>query len=128
MKVKPIRILTICALFLFAFASCTWEEGEPFDGSDVSDVSYEFDILPIWNESCNMSGCHPSGGIPPDLSIENGFESIIALDMVDTLAPEESILYKRMIDAQKPMPTTGILPPSQTNLVLVWITEGAKNN
>lgn len=126
MRTYITKILAL-PFILFAFASCEWQEMEPVTELPEN-VSFKVDVMPIFNESCNMSGCHPSGGIPPDLSEESGYQNLLSLDMVDTLAAEESILYKRMIDVQKPMPTSGILSPSKTNLILIWIQEGARDN
>ena len=109
------------------FFSCEYEEIEPVTELPEN-VSFQTDLIPIFNQSCNSVGCHNAGGISPDLSEGNAYTVLTTGDMLDLNNPENSILYKRMIDVQKPMPLSGILSKSQTNKVLVWIKEGALNN
>lgn len=107
--------------------ACEYGEFIP-SGEIPQNVSYSNDIIPIFNESCNSASCHATGAIPPDLSPENGYNYLIYGGMVDTTQPEESILYKSMINEKDPMPPTGKLSEYETNLVLGWIQQGAKNN
>ncbi|MCK5537096.1 MAG: hypothetical protein KAI79_09725 [Bacteroidales bacterium] len=107
--------------------SCEYEKIEAPVGI-IENVSFSNDIIPIFNQSCNAVGCHNAGGISPDLSVENAFTVLFTGDMLDLGTPENSELYKRMIDVQKPMPLSGILSKSQTDKVLVWIEEGANDN
>ncbi len=116
-------ILSIC----LCFTSCEWEQIEPVE-TMPENVSFQNDVMPIFNQSCNTTGCHNAGGIPPDLSAENAHNVLETGDMLNMATPENSTLYTRMIDLANPMPIAGILSESQTNIILVWITEGAKNN
>ena len=122
-RIKFIILLTISV----GFFSCEYEQVEPITELPT-DVSFQTDLIPIFNQSCNTAGCHNAGGIAPDLSEGNAYTVLVNGNMLDMNNAENSILYKRMIDVQKPMPLSGILSKSQTNKVLVWIREGALNN
>ena len=122
-RIKFIILLTISV----GFFSCEYEQVEPITELPT-DVSFQTDLIPIFNQSCNTAGCHNAGGIAPDLSEGNAYTVLVNGNMLDLNNAENSILYKRMIDVQSPMPLSGILSKSQTNKVLVWIREGALNN
>ena len=91
-------------------------------------MSFKNDLIPLFNQSCNIVGCHSSGGIAPDLSEENAYQSLTSIaDMIDLENPEKSEIYVRMIDTQNPMPMSGVLS-YQSKQVLSWIKDGAKDN
>lgn len=117
----------IFIMISIAIASCTYEKIEEAEGLP-QDVSFENDIIPMFNASCNSVGCHNDGGIPPDLSPANAYADITTTTgMIDLTTPENSELYIRMIDVAKPMPMSGVLP-YESSQVLSWITDGAKDN
>ncbi len=124
---KYFSLIISVILFSFFISSCEWTKIEPVSVMPEN-VSFATDIIPIFNQSCNTSGCHNSGGIHPDLSEANAFNSLNGSDLIDLSKPENSTLYKRMTDVQNPMPISGILPESATNKILVWIQEGANDN
>ncbi len=107
--------------------SCEWKEYD-VNVDNIENVSFSQDILPIFNQSCNTIGCHSNAGVAPDLSPENAFQDLRNKNMIDLDNPINSILYKRMIDVQKPMPVTGLLSEKIQKTILVWIEEGAKDN
>jgi len=117
-------LILIFSLFLF---SCEWEKLEPV-AEMPENVSFANDLMPIFNLSCNMSGCHNAGGIPPDLTPENAYLNIIATSQVDTTDVENSKLYSRMSSTSSPMPPSGLLSEYSQLLVKIWIEEGAQNN
>jgi len=91
-------------------------------------VSFSNDIIPIFNKSCNTSGCHNSGGIPPNLTAVVAFTSILVGNHTNTGNPASSTLYLWMAGKKGvPMPTSGI-NKDYNSLVLAWIKQGAKNN
>ncbi|MCC6759992.1 MAG: hypothetical protein IT252_02195 [Chitinophagaceae bacterium] len=102
----------------------------PETGAEVTrTVSFKEDLLPIFNNSCNMSGCHNNGGKAPDLSAANAFNTLTSgTTYVNTNSPETSGLYLWMMGKKgTPMPLSG--PNKDYNaLVLAWIKQGAKNN
>lgn len=91
-------------------------------------VSYSADIQPIWNTSCTGGPCHDVGSMDPDLTAANSYNALMTGGYVDTVNAASSILYVRMTDSNDPMPPGGVLTATETNKVLAWIEQGAKNN
>ena len=91
-------------------------------------VSFTGDIIPIFNSSCNISGCHSAGGKSPDLSAANAYNSLFNGGYINTSNPETSELYLWMTGKKgTPMPTSGV-NKDYNALVLAWIKQGAQNN
>ena len=91
-------------------------------------VSFNNDIIPIFNSSCNISGCHSSGGKAPDLSEVNAFTSLTNGNFINTNSPTESELYLWMTGKRgTPMPVNGI-NRDYNSLILAWLKQGATNN
>ncbi len=91
-------------------------------------VSYSKDINPIFTEDCATPNCHITGGQVPNLIAAESYNELLNLGYVDTLNPEASILYQRLISTTKPMPPSGKLNPEEIGYVLAWIKQGAQNN
>lgn len=91
-------------------------------------VSFTGDILPIFNNSCNTSGCHSAGGRSPDLSVANAFTSLTNGSFINTSDPLSSELYLWMTGKKgTPMPVSGI-NKDYNALILAWLKQGANNN
>jgi len=100
-------------------------------GTEVTEeVSLTKDIQPIFNNSCNSSGCHNAGGLKPDLSEGNSFNALTNGGYINQETPEESELYLWLSgERSTAMPPSGTQNPSNINqLVLAWIKQGANNN
>ena len=125
---KVIRYKFIVLVMIsVGFFSCKYEKIEPATELPEN-VSFQTDLIPLFNQSCNSVGCHNAGGIAPDLSPANAYTDLTTRDnMIDLVNPENSILYKRMIDTNQPMPLSGVMD-YESRQVLSWITDGAKNN
>ncbi|HCT71202.1 hypothetical protein SDC9_28190 [bioreactor metagenome] len=110
--------------FSAIISSCEYEFVEPDRTPITTEVSFATDIVPIFNASCNFSGCHAAGAVPPDLSPAGAYNSLILLSQVNTSDPLNSVLYKSI--------TTGSMKSfsnaDQAKLILAWIQQGAKNN
>ncbi|MGZ5247671.1 MAG: hypothetical protein ACXWCR_11235 [Flavitalea sp.] len=93
-------------------------------------VSLADDITPIFSQSCSISGCHNSGGIRPDLTVERLYTSLINGNYVNMDTPENSEIYLWMTGKRgTAMPVGAANNPSNINqLVLAWIKQGAENN
>jgi hypothetical protein len=93
-------------------------------------VSFSKEIIPIFNKSCNTSGCHNKGGIAPDLSAENAYTALANGGYYNVADPGNSVLYLWLTGKKTPaMPIGAANNPSNINgLTLAWITQGAKNN
>ncbi len=116
-------------LLIFTAFSCESYQLEKEPEAEILEgISFRDSIVPIFNKDCSTSGCHSSGGIPPDLSELNAYNSLVYGDYVDTIVPEQSKIYQRMTDNVRPMPTDGLLPLHERSLVLTWITDGAQKN
>jgi hypothetical protein len=91
-------------------------------------VSFTSDIAAIFNSSCNNSGCHSSGGIAPDLSAVNAYNSLSNGGYINTTDPQSSELYLWMTGKKgTPMPVGGVNKDFNA-LVIAWIKQGAQNN
>lgn len=111
-------------LVAFMVASCEYESVEPVEVDPDTELSFKDDIIPIFNESCNSSGCHATGDWAPDLTPENAYESLFANGHVDTVTPENSVLYESMNSGSMKTYST----PEDTQIILTWIEQGAKDN
>ena len=128
MKKTSLLQLALAFMVVLIFSQCFYDTivPDPIELPDV--VSFQEDILPIFNASCNISGCHNTGDFAPDLSEANAYTSLIGGGYINKTAPEDSELYIWMLgDGSIDMPPSG--PNATYNaLVLQWITEGAFNN
>ena len=134
---KQQRILSILALAALLFSivaptACTSDSGiliiEPPEIDTTVQVSFSKDIIPIFNQACNISGCHSTGGFSPDLTPENAYAELFAGNLIDTLVPEDSELVQWMLGNR-----SLVMPPSGSNgefnsKVLSWIGQGAKDD
>ncbi|CAN5420235.1 hypothetical protein BH10BAC3_BH10BAC3_28290 [soil metagenome] len=115
---------------VFLLAGC-YKDKTVFILDDITTpVSFSKDIVPIFNNSCNIKGCHNTGGQVPDLTPTNAYQSLFEEDMIDTADPENSEVMGWLTGEIKPaMPLGGSTNPSNINaLMLAWIKQGAKNN
>ena len=122
-----IGIMTALLGFITSMQSCEKDYFVPIPVTIPDSVSFAGNIQPIFDANCVNSGCH-SGAISPNLTKEYAYEDLFLSNMVDTLNPESSVLYVRMTQSGKPMPPSGLLKGGETDLVLKWIEQGAKNN
>jgi hypothetical protein len=115
---------------MLLFMGCYKDKTVIFDtGEEITrPVSFASDIVPIFNKSCNLSGCHSSGGKSPDLSVVNAYTSLSNGGFVNTGEPQSSVMYQWMTGKKgTPMPVSGI-NKDYNALVLAWIKQGAQNN
>lgn len=125
------KILRFLAGFiLLLLAGCYKDRTVLFEtGEEITrPVIFTSDILPIFNSSCNNSGCHSAGGKSPDLSAANAFTSLTNGGYINTGDPQSSELYLWMTGKKgTPMPVAGI-NKDYNALILAWIKQGAQNN
>jgi hypothetical protein len=93
-------------------------------------VSFATDIAPVLTKNCAVSGCHNTGGHVPDLTASNAYNALTAGNYLNSGAPETSLVYLWLTGKKStPMPQGQPNNPSSINqLMLAWITQGAKNN
>jgi hypothetical protein len=127
-NIKIIAFLICTPLLLLT--GCYKDKTVLFDtGEEITrPVTFSQDIVPLFSNNCSLSGCHISGGKPPDLSASNAFSSLTVGNYLNTTAPESSIIYQWMTGKKStPMPTGGI-NKDYNALILAWIKQGAQNN
>ena len=117
------KLLFVFVVSGVGLASCTYHTND-YDPSVAPDnVSFEADIIPIFEASCNNAGCH-NGTIPPNLTASVAYVSLIGGGYVEPGNSEGSILYQA-IDG-------GTMETFATDLdrsyIKKWIDEGALNN
>jgi hypothetical protein len=99
------------------------------DPGGAKTVFFATDIQPIFNASCNMSGCHDGAMAEPNLTAANAYAALAGY--INTSAPASSLIYTEVtLPAGSPaMPESGTpLTSAQTAKILTWIQEGATNN
>ncbi len=127
-NLKFITSAALAGLLLVFAGGCQYEEIIPEMPDPGVQVSFAVDIVPIFNQSCNASGCHSNGGIKPNLTADNAYEALTTGNYLDTITPENSLLYQWMLGNKgAPMPISGPNPTYNAK-VLLWIQQGAQNN
>ena len=122
-------MIPVLAIIL-VFNSCykdVYVDLEDTENPSVGTMSFKNDIMPIFNASCNISGCH-NGQVAPNLLPDKAYNSLINGNYINTSNPQASELYQWMKgNRSQPMPLSG---PNKTynDKVLAWITQGALNN
>jgi hypothetical protein len=133
MKKKILSFLIVPALFVIGLISgCYYDEVIPdvsiYEEDPGGEVTFSGDIIPIFNTSCSLSGCHSPGGHSPDLTAANAYNSLINGEYIDVENPEQSELYQWVNgNRTTPMPISGT-DPKIASAILAWITQGAQNN
>ncbi len=108
----------------FGLASCTYYTNE-FDPSEAPDgVSFNEDVVPIFEANCNAAGCH-NGTIPPDLRADAAYVNLIGLGYVVPGEPAESSKLYKSIDGGS---MTVYASDLDRSYIKKWIDEGALNN
>jgi len=123
-------ISVIAAVVLLVLSGCYRDKTVLFDTGDevTRTVTFSNDIIPIFNSSCNISGCHSPGGKAPDLSAANAYNSLMGGGYINTDDPYSGELYLWMTGKKgTPMPVSGV-NKDYNALVLAWIKQGAQNN
>ncbi|MEA3479646.1 MAG: hypothetical protein U9R60_15790 [Bacteroidota bacterium] len=122
-----IRIIRVIMLFLFTaflMQSCEYEWIVPDDPEMPDVISYSNNIQPIFDRSCNTSGCHSSGGPSPNLSTEVSYNELLGDGYVNVDDPESSTLYTSVrFGSMK-----AYAQPGDAAYILKWIEQGAQNN
>jgi len=114
---------------LFFLSGCYKDKTVILDVPTITKtVSFSQDIIPIFNKSCNTSGCHSTGGQAPNLTETNAYNSLTIGNYFDKANPQNSVIYQKMTGKRgTPMPVSGV-NKDYAALVLAWITQGANNN
>jgi hypothetical protein len=117
-------IAIVAIVFMTSLSGCEYEFAEPeYIPPPTTEVSFAADIMPIFNKSCNMSGCHATGAFAPDLTPANAYTSL-QNGFINTAVPESSLIYTSMATGSMKSFST----PTEASLVLGWLQQGALNN
>jgi hypothetical protein len=125
-RLYVLGVLSIIISCSLTITSCEYEFIEVELPDPSITVSFQHDILPIFNNNNNCTGCHKTGATAPNLIPSHAYEAI-ALKLIDTEQPELSKIYT----VASPSSTTHSFKkytPTQAALVLEWIKQGAENN
>ncbi len=126
-KVDHLLKIMLGTALLFAVA-CKYDDVLPVEPDPGIQISFNDDIVPIFNASCNLSGCHNGSGHAPDLRPDKAYQSLWDGGYIDTLMPDNSALYLWMSGSKGiPMPVEGV-NAGYVSTVLQWINQGALEN
>lgn len=99
-------------------------------GSQITtQLSFATDIIPIFQSSCALSGCHTPGGHAPDLSKDNAYQSLTSGGYIKANDPDNSVIMAWLTGKKTPVMPLGSGPDKDINAkVYAWINQGAQNN
>jgi hypothetical protein len=115
-KFLTISIVVLGILFLY---SCSYDTLVPEKINPDKKVVFSTDIQPVFTQNCIT--CH-SGSLAPDLREGKSYASLFAGSFIDTITPEQSVLYREMAPNGGMSSYTNV---SDAQLVLLWIQQGA---
>jgi len=105
-------------------ASCTYHTNDYDPSEPPDDVSFSEHIIPIFDARCNSVGCHNNGGIPPNLTEDVAYVSLIGGGYVEAGNSEGSVLYQAIDGGTM----TGYATDLDRSTIKKWIDDGALNN
>jgi hypothetical protein len=114
----------VIVLCFGGLASCTYYTND-FDPSEAPDgVSFEADVIPIFEANCNAAGCH-NGTIRPDLRADAAYVNLLGFEYVVQGEPaEDSELYQVINGGTMTVYASDL----ERSYIKKWIDEGAENN
>jgi hypothetical protein len=113
-------------MIILLLSSCANYEKPLLDEPIPEEVSFSDDLVPYFETSCTYTaGCHDTGDIPPDLTEEFGYNSLITEGYVDPDNPPQSLLYTKVAPGGS---MERYSTSRDTQMVLRWIEQGAINN
>ena len=123
-----VLLKSLLIVFLGFVVSCKYDETIRMTPDPGIPVSFSEDVIPIFNASCNVTGCHNGSGPAPDLRVQNAYDALWDGGYIDTMMPDQSELYLWMLGLRGlPMPVQGS-NATYNSTVLGWISQGALNN
>lgn len=126
MKLKFLKPLGFLIAGILFFASCEYEMIVPEEVILPEEVSFKDDIVPIFNNKCNTTGCHSVGHFVIDLTPDNAYQNLFTKNLVDVDNPTESPLYTKLVETGGTH--EGRSTPTEQQLILKWLEDGAQDN
>ncbi len=122
--------LRILLLFSLLLTSCSTGVDEPQDiVFPTSNVSYRTHVQPLFDVSCNFSGCHDNTTKAGNLALLSYFN---LLDRPGLISPGDSSrsLLVQVTSQRQPhfVPMSRLIFPEQALGIATWVQEGASNN
>jgi hypothetical protein len=121
---KKHSIFLILILFTLFFAGCKYDfilpEEVPVIDNGGEPISFSTQVAPIFVEKC--ATCHASQ--TPRLTADVAYSQIVP-NYVNTTNPASSTIY---VNSSSGNHNNVKVTATQAQLILTWITEGAKNN
>ncbi|WP_435352505.1 hypothetical protein [Emticicia sp. SJ17W-69] len=126
---KRIKIsLALIVYFAVVLSSCYNDVVIPTAAADPDGppqpVSFKADLMPLFNKSCALSGCHVSGAHKPYMASDVSFGQITNGGFVNTSLPKQSILYLMINGEMREYIPSAV----DRQKVYDWIRNGAQNN
>jgi len=129
-KHKVTGILLPGIVLMLMLTGCYKDKTVPVDTTPTitRTVTFTGDIIPIFNKSCAVSGCHSAGGKSPDLTAANAYNNLKIGNYLNTGTPTNSVIYLWLTGKKATQMPVGGMNKDYNALVLAWIKQGAKNN
>lgn len=117
-------MILLFMLSAMGLASCVWDEIPPpkIEIPDTT-ISFSLNIIPIFESSCAISGCH-DGTWKPNLEANVAYDELTTKGYINTSSPANSELYTKIDGGSMQQYATD----QDRALILQWITEGAEDN
>jgi hypothetical protein len=130
LRKKTVIGLIIAFEISFSIGGCYKDTTVIFDTTEqiTRPVTFSSDIIPMFNKSCSISGCHSAGGQTPNLTQLNAYNSLIIGNYVDKANPANSFIYLKMTGKKGTVMPVGGMNKDYNALILAWIKQGANNN
>ena len=102
--------------------------GEPSTPGCVYDgnVCFESSVLPIFQSSCAMTGCHNSTSHIEGYTLDS-YANIVRRGISPGNASQSKLYKVLFASGEDRMPPNGSLTQAQKDSIKVWINQGAKN-
>ena len=121
---KILSALTIFGIvFTLTFLSSCEKAYLVPEEQGIENVSYSNDMQPFFDAKC--TNCHNGSGIPLNLTSPGSFDALINGNYIDTDNPANSELYTKIMPGES---MSEFASPTEREMTLVWIEEGANNN
>lgn len=144
MKISPAfsSIILVSAFFVLAInTSCKHESDQitdiPADTTSSNQnkcnpdsIYFAQEILPIFQSTCAMSGCHDVASHKKDIILDT-YAHILSTGKIKVSNPADSKIYKVLFESgedRMPPPPSSPTTSAQQSAILKWISQGAKNN
>ena len=112
-KIKSIVSTLIICFFIFSCSKSSDSSTVNTNTSCNPNTSFSATILPMFNATCNLSGCHDG----PNAAQLNNFQVV-----------HDNATQIRASISSGRMPKNGTLTTAQKNAIYCWIDNGAKDN